>query len=82
MRLVVIGGSGYVGRRVVSLALERGHAVRAVSRSGSPPTSALSQAEWLSADMRQSERVREAVGESEAVISTLGAFGSPAYMRS
>lgn len=87
MRLLVVGGSGYLGTRIVRQALKSGHAVTAISRRGGPPQSTvtpaeeLAGAEWISGDVTDSAAVASAVAGKDAVITTLGVFGSNAYMR-
>merc|ERR1712087_294276 len=84
MRLVVVGGSGYVGTRIMRAALMRGVNVASVSRRGKPHTDvaqSLEGAEWISADVEDDEQLAGAVSGADAVISCLGAFGSNEFMR-
>jgi len=87
VRLLVVGGSGYLGSRIVRQALKAGHAVTSLSRRGRPtdtvtPASELAGAEWIAGDVTDSAAVASAVDKADAVITTLGVFGSNAYMRS
>jgi nucleoside-diphosphate-sugar epimerase len=69
MKLLVLGGTRFVGRAVVAAALQRGADVTVVSRgvSGEPPAGVT----WRSADRRQLDELRPAVaGEWDAVIDT------------
>jgi uncharacterized protein YbjT (DUF2867 family) len=38
VKLIVLGGNGYLGQRVVNCALKKGVNVVSVSRSGAPPS--------------------------------------------
>ena len=84
MRLVVFGGTGFVGTRVVKAALAAGLRVTAVSRSGKPARedAELAGAEFVAADVLQGgERMERTLEGADAVISCLGAFGSQQFMR-
>jgi uncharacterized protein YbjT (DUF2867 family) len=54
MRVFVTGGTGYLGTRLISLLLDRGHRVRALARPGSahrlPPGAGLALGDALDAD--------------------------------
>jgi len=83
-RLVVVGGSGYVGSHIMRAALARGASVASVSRRGKPVASVsppLDRAEWISADVQDSAALQNAMKGADAVISCLGAFGSNEFMR-
>ncbi|EOD34831.1 hypothetical protein EMIHUDRAFT_228095 [Emiliania huxleyi CCMP1516] len=76
MKLIVVGGSGYLGARVVRQALLRGHSVTSISRSGGPPAGVtpaaeLEGAEWVAGDATVPE-VQARVGDADGVITTLG----------
>lgn len=80
-RLLVIGGNGFVGTRVVKTALAQGMRVASLSRSGAPADAISPNVEWLTADVvAGGPPVREALAGCDAVISCLGAFGSNAFM--
>lgn len=74
-RLVVIGGTGFVGTRVVRAALAQGLRVASVSRSGKllrdDPT--LAGAEFLAADVEDKESLRRVLDGADSVVSCLGA---------
>jgi len=77
MNITVFGASGGVGSHVVSLAVQRGHKVRAVYRStpGTPPPE---PAEILIAtDISQPAFARDAVEGANVVVTAIGPnFGS------
>jgi nucleoside-diphosphate-sugar epimerase len=71
MRLLVLGGTRFVGRAVVADALGRGHQVAVVSRgeSGAPPTAV----EWIRGDRTEQAVIRRlAERQWDAVIDTWG----------
>ena len=81
MRLLVIGGSGYLGRHIMRAGLRQGLNVASFSRSGAPPaavsTDGLSGAEWLSGSAESEADVAKAVEGANAVVSCLGTpFGT------
>lgn len=73
MRLLVLGGTRFVGRAVVEEALARGHEVTAVNRgvTGSPPAGA----EAVVADRTDHEQLAQALGDRswDAVLDTWAA---------
>ncbi len=83
MKLTVVGGTGFVGSRVVREGLRAGLRVSALSRRGVPDQQqpALAGADWVRCDVEDTSALREALAGSDAVISCLGAFGSDAHMR-
>ena len=84
MKLAVVGGTGFVGSRVLRAALSHGMRVASVTRSGTPPpdvAEALRGVSWLAADAQDERALESALVGADAVISCVGAFGSNAYMR-
>lgn len=83
MKIVVFGGSGYVGQQIVKAAFAQGVRVTSISRTGAPPALDPSlegvddtAVRWKRADIfNESQWVGE-LAEADAVISCLGAFGS------
>ena len=77
-RLVtVFGGGGFVGRYVAQALFRRGARVRIVQRNTSTafflrPLAAVGQIQFVSADIRDAERVRAATEDSDAVINLVG----------
>src|SRR3954454_12197991 len=66
MRLLVLGGTGFVGRHVVSCAVARGHDVQTFSR-GTTQVELPPEAEQLHGD-RDANLVMLAAGEWDAVV--------------
>ncbi|KAA5837318.1 NAD(P)H-binding protein [Saccharopolyspora hirsuta] len=64
MRITVIGATGMAGSRVTAEAVQRGHHVTAVSRSGDP----LPGATAVRADATDGERMRELFAGTDAIV--------------
>ncbi|CAK0840649.1 unnamed protein product [Prorocentrum cordatum] len=77
-KVVVLGGSGFVGRRVCERLAEGGAAVTSISRSGSPPPGAgawAAKVTWLKGDATSMD-LGPAFAGADAVVSAIGAIGS------
>lgn len=73
-RLIVTGGSGFIGQRICKEAVARGYDVVSVSRSGAP-TGAGPWAErvtWHAGDVLWPERWREVLAGADALIHCVG----------
>lgn len=73
MKLAVTGGTGFVGGRLLALAREAGHEVKALTRR--PQTS--SGIEWIEGDLANREALHLLVGEADAVIHVAGVINAP-----
>lgn len=72
--LLVVGGSGFIGREICRLAVRDGHKVRSVSRSGRPPTDApwVDSVSWTSADLFRPNVWRDRLDGVDAVVHSVG----------
>src|SRR5690349_3287375 len=73
-RVVLFGGSGFVGRHLAPRLAGRGWAVRVASRSGAAPalSGANGRVEAVAADLRDEGQVRQAVADARAVVNLVG----------
>ena len=82
LRVVVLGGTGYVGSRVCRKALERGHSVVSVSRRGAPAggggaeadpsSSSSSSITYVAGDVTDPATVAAALKDADAVVHAVG----------
>ncbi|XP_039029935.1 uncharacterized protein At1g32220, chloroplastic-like [Hibiscus syriacus] len=81
-RIVVLGGSGYVGSAICKAAVSKGVEVLSLSRSGRPTYSGswVDQVNWIPGDVFYANWDEVLVGAT-AVISTLGGIGSEEQMK-
>lgn len=80
-RVVVLGGSGFVGSAICKAAVSKGIEVISLSRSGRPtyPNSWVDQVNWVTGDVFY-VNWDEVLAGATAVVSTLGGFGSEEQM--
>jgi len=72
--LVVAGASGRTGRHIVAQALEAGFEVRAMTRDPQRAAARIAaDYPWIRADVRESDRLRDALSGAEFVICAIGA---------
>lgn len=73
-RILVTGGSGFIGREICRLAIADGHEVRSVSLSGRPDAteSWIGAVKWDEADIFDPNNWRNALNGCDAVIHTVG----------
>ena len=81
-KIVVFGGNGYVGQRIVSNLLRKHTNVVSISRSGRPLNmkNDNTSVTWHKADVFDVSAWRRELEGAEAVVSCIGAFGSNAFM--
>uniref|UniRef100_A0A7N0VMV2 NAD(P)-binding domain-containing protein n=1 Tax=Kalanchoe fedtschenkoi TaxID=63787 RepID=A0A7N0VMV2_KALFE len=81
-RLVVLGGSGFVGSAICKAAVSKGIDVVSLSRSGRPSItdSWTDQVNWVSGDVFYVNWDEILLGAT-AVVSTIGGFGSEEQMK-
>src|SRR4051794_19010083 len=73
-RVVLFGGSGFVGRHLAPRLAERGWTVRVASRSGAAlaPSGPNGRVEAVVADLQDEDQVRRAIAGAEAVVDLVG----------
>ena len=80
MKIVVFGGNGFLGQRIVKSALKWGINVVSINRSGKPLNfeeySNKASVEWLQGDIFEPEKWKSKLSDCSGVISCVGAFGS------
>ncbi|MBT2473538.1 NAD(P)H-binding protein [Microbacterium sp. ISL-103] len=72
-RIVVLGGTGYAGRHIVSEAVSRGHDVIAISRS--TPADAVDGASYVQGSALEISSLANAFDGADAVVSALSPRG-------
>ncbi len=78
MNILITGASGYVGKRVLTLALEKGHTVKALSRKGIIPSDLPEEIRssenltGVAADINDLPALREACADVDAIIHLVG----------
>ncbi|MFF3027494.1 NAD(P)-dependent oxidoreductase [Microbacterium sp. NPDC057944] len=75
-RIVVLGGTGYAGRHIVSEAVSRGHDVVAVSRS--VPSDRVEGADYVQGSALDLASIADAFAGADAVVSALSPRGDMA----
>ncbi|WP_435098925.1 SDR family oxidoreductase [Halorubrum sp. N11] len=72
--LLVVGGSGFIGREVCRLAVRDGNEVRSVSRGGRPSIDApwAEKVSWTSADLFRPDTWRNRLDGVDAVVHAVG----------
>ncbi|MFC6752921.1 NAD-dependent epimerase/dehydratase family protein [Halorubrum tibetense] len=78
--LLVVGGSGFIGRAICRLAVREGHEVRSVSRGGRPETDApwADEVSWTSADLFRPDAWRGRLDGVDAVVHSVGIISESA----
>lgn len=87
-KIVVVGGSGFVGSAVCKAAVERGASVFSVSRAGKPASKQIagstwaSQVTWLQGDaLEVADWPEDYLKGAAGVVSCVGSFGTHDFMR-
>lgn len=73
MRILLLGASGSVGRRLMAQGVERGHTIRAQTRDAARLADAPAAVDVVAADPTDAAALRALVAGREAVVMTLGA---------
>ena len=74
MILAVTGGTGFVGQRLIDLAVARGHSVRALTRRDQEPRDGV---EWIAGSLESRDALEQLVTASDAVIHVAGVINAP-----
>ncbi|AJP71342.1 NAD-dependent epimerase/dehydratase family protein [Sphingomonas hengshuiensis] len=72
--LSITGGTGFVGTRLIALALEAGHGVRALTRRDQPARAGLV---WVRGDLTDTAALAELATGADAVIHVAGVVNAP-----
>ncbi len=78
--LLVVGGSGFIGRSICRIAVREGHDVRSVSRSGRPELDApwVDGVSWTSANLFRPNAWRDRLDGVDAVVHAVGIISESA----
>lgn len=71
MKVLVTGGTGFLGAHLVPKLIEAGHQVRCIGRTA-PPASWAGKVEFIRADLKDREAVRRAIAGIDALIHLAG----------
>jgi len=74
MKLAITGGTGFVGRHLISLALAKKHEVRALARAAQPVTAGV---EWIEGAIDPARHLDRLVDGVDAIIHVAGAINAP-----
>jgi nucleoside-diphosphate-sugar epimerase len=74
MKLAITGGTGFVGRHLISLALAKKHEVRALARVTQPVTAGV---EWIDGAIDPARNLDRLVEGVDAIIHVAGAINAP-----
>lgn len=72
--LAITGGTGFVGTRTITLALERGHQVRALTRRDQPEAPGVT---WVRGTLEQPDRLLQLVSGADAILHIAGVVNAP-----
>ncbi|KAK9079906.1 hypothetical protein SSX86_001580 [Deinandra increscens subsp. villosa] len=81
-KLLVLGGSGFVGSHICKEALNRGLSVASLSRSGNSFIQEpwANRVQWHQGDLLSGSSWKEALSGVTSIVSCVGGFGSNSYM--
>ncbi|MHA6720967.1 NAD-dependent epimerase/dehydratase family protein [Sphingomonas sp. RS6] len=72
--IAVTGGTGFVGSRLIDLALDAGHRVRALTRRDQPPREGVT---WVRGDLDATKALATLCASADAVIHVAGVVNAP-----
>lgn len=81
-KLLVLGGSGFVGSHVCKEALDKGLVVSSLNRSGKPSLNEpwADKVIWNQGNLLEPASLKDAMDNVSAVVSCVGGFGSNSFM--
>jgi nucleoside-diphosphate-sugar epimerase len=74
MILAVTGGTGFVGQRLIEMAVARGHRVRALTRRAQEAREGV---DWIEGSLENRDALERLVSDSDAVIHVAGVINAP-----
>ena len=74
MRLAVTGGTGFVGGRLLTLAADGPHSIKALTRRPQPPRAGV---EWIEGALDHRDALHRLVHDADAVIHIAGVVNAP-----
>lgn len=74
VKLAVTGGTGFIGRRLLKLAIEQGHSVRALTRKPRRPRDGI---EWVEGSLEEPGSLERLVEGSNAIVHVAGVISAP-----
>jgi nucleoside-diphosphate-sugar epimerase len=72
--LAITGGTGFVGSRLIDLALAAGHGVRALTRRDQPPRAGVT---WIRGDLDATDALSALCAGADAVVHVAGVVNAP-----
>ncbi|MEG3088614.1 NAD-dependent epimerase/dehydratase family protein [Sphingomonas sp. PB4P5] len=72
--LAITGGTGFVGKRLIDLALQRGHSVRALARRSQPPRNGVT---WIAGALESADALPRLLDGADATIHVAGIVNAP-----
>ena len=74
MILAVTGGTGFVGQRLIEMAVARGHRVRALTRRSQEARAGV---DWIEGSLEDRDALERLLSESDAIIHVAGVINAP-----
>jgi nucleoside-diphosphate-sugar epimerase len=74
LKLAITGGTGFVGGRLIDLALAKGHQLRALTRRPQPPRDGVT---WIEGALDKQDSLERLVEDTDAVIHVAGVINAP-----